>query len=162
MQRKVSLIIEYSMDKEVIKRVAFVPSKCDHCGQFVDYELQISRGHALALAKMYNYCKLHDKDSAHLDDDLLARGFITANMKGNIPQLRHWKLLTETEVPGVWALNERTLAFLKDELVVNKKVIVNKGGVEEFVGAYQPEITTTFSKLLKKENPFWEGDYIKW
>lgn len=150
------------MEKEKVKNIAFVPSKCNHCGQLVDYELQISRGHAIALAKMYNYCKSNNKVSAHLDDELLAKGLITANMKGNIPQLRHWGLITATNVPGVWEINDTTVKFLKNNWVVNKKVIVNKGGVEEWCGPYQPEITTTFDKLMKKENPFWEGEYIKW
>lgn len=151
------------MEKEKVKNIAFVPSKCNHCGQFVDYELQISRGHAIALAKLYNYCKSNNKESAHLDDELLAKGLITANMKGNIPQLRHWGLITELETPGVWAINPNTLAFLQDKMIVHKKCIVNKGmGDGDFGGWYQPEITTSFNKLLKKENPFWEGEYIKW
>lgn len=141
---------------------SYEPQKCPHCNQFVDYSLTLSKGHAISLIKIYNYIKGKDLNAVHLSKELLALKIITADEKGNVPQLRHWGLISQLEESGNYAITAKAIDFLKSGLVVPKKVIVNKGmGEEDFGGFFEPEITTSFKDLLKKENVYWEGEYIR-
>lgn len=139
----------------------FTPDKCTHCNQFVNYELSLSRGHAKCLVKIYNYVKSKGINAVHLDKELLEKNIITANEKGNVPQLRHWKLLDQLEESGNYAINQHTVDFLKGLITVPKKVIVLKGIENDFGGFFDTEFVFV-KDLLKKDNPYWEGDYIKY
>lgn len=142
----------------------FIPAMCTHCGQIVDYSLSLSKGHAIILAKIYNFIKEKGINAVNLRKELEEmHQIITSNDTGNATQLKHWGLLKPLEEVGNYAITEKAVDFLKNDLAVNKKVIVNKGMHEENQSyPYEPEITVTFKKLLKRENPYWEGDYIRY
>lgn len=146
----------------------FTPDKCTHCNQFVNYELSLSRGHAICLVKIYNYVKTKGINAVHLDKELLEKEIITANEKGNVPQLRHWKLLDQLEESGNYAINQFTVDFLKGSITVPKKVIVAKGigsdaeSIFDQTHFFDTEHVVSIKDLLKKDNPYWEGDFIRY
>lgn len=140
----------------------FIADKCSHCNQFVNYEISLSRGFAICLIKIYNYIQEKGVNAVHLDKELLEKGILSSNDKGNVPKLRHWGLIDQLEESGNYAINQRTIDFLKNGLVLPKKVIVLKGVENDFGGFWDIQDTVTLKSLLKKDNPYWEGDYIKY
>ena len=137
----------------------FSPKICEHCGNTTEYEDNIDKGKTIALIKVYNFIQKKGINAVNPKKEM-------ANMseaeRNNVKKLQHWGLIVALEEVGCYAITNKTVQFLKGEIKVPKTMIIEKNGKKELNSyPWNPEHTVGLHDLLKKEQPYWEGGFIK-
>ena len=140
------------------RKEKFVPLKCKCCGQTEEYQVSLSKGLAVMLAKIYNFIQAKKVNAVHPRKEM-EKNYLSSNDVGNISHLIYHGMLKDLDEPGNVALTKKGLDFIKSNIEVEKVVIVSKVS-NRTVYYFMPAGTTTFRKLIK-EKIYWEGDFIK-
>jgi len=135
----------------------FIPTKCGHCGQTEEYKVSLSKGLAIVLAKIYNFIQAKKINVVHPRKEMEKKQ-LSSNDVGNISHLIYHGMLKDLEEPGNVALTKKGLDFIKNDLEVEKIVIVSKVH-DKAVYYYRLGGKTNFRKLIK-DKVYWEGDFI--
>ena len=140
-----------------MKKEKFIPAKCSHCGQTEEYKVSLSKGLAIVLAKIYNFIQAKKLNAVHPRKEMEKKQ-LSSNDVGNMSHLIYHGMLRDLEEPGNVALTEKGMNFIKNNMEVEKVVIVSKAH-DRGVYYYGPGGNTNFRKLIK-DKVYWEGDFI--
>ena len=149
----------------------FEPQVCAHCTQTLDYDLALDRGTTMIVLAFYNAIRRLNTTKIHIDNkmvrpasdfpsyrDMVEGGYITNKMRNNVSRARFHGLLASAgeHNSGEYVLTKKGANFLfRNEEVPRVAVIDKTTGHKAY---YLDELTdrVTFSKLMKKEVPFWD------
>jgi len=149
-------------------RIKFKADVCSHCTQTTNYDLALDRGSALIVLALYNAVQRLGRNKVHVGNemvrpakdfptyrDMVAGGWMTFKMEGNLSRPRRYGLIAQGEEGGTWLITQKGAKFLRGERIARVAVISKvTGHKSHYLDEAQDNIT--FGECMRRETPFWD------
>lgn len=136
----------------------FIPKVCEHCGNTTEYEDNIDKGKTIALIKIYNFVARKRNNIVNPEKEMTN---LSKSENNNYKKLQHWGLIEAKSEVGCYSVTTKAVAFLKGQIKVPKTMIIIKNGKKKLEAYPFGTKQVGVHDLLKKENIYWEGDFIR-